>query len=65
MARKRGGLWIQKVRERMKRRGTIGAFGKATKGKIAAGIRAGGRQKKRAVLARTFKRLAQRRKSKR
>lgn len=63
MASKKGGLWIQKVRERMKRKGTVGAFGKATSGKIAAGIKAGGRQKKRAVLARTFKRMAQRRKS--
>ncbi len=58
---KKGGLWMQKVREKMERKGTKGAFGKATASKIAAGKRAGGLRKRRAVLAETFKRTAKRR----
>lgn len=53
--------WIQKATRRMKRKGTIGKFGKATAKKIAAGKRKGGLAKKRAVFAQNMKRLAQRR----
>jgi len=37
----------------------VGAFGKATGRKIAAGKKAGGLQKKRAVFAQNMKRIAQ------
>lgn len=53
--------WIAKVRAGMERKGTKGAFGKATAGKIAAGKKKGGVAAKRAVLAETFKRMAKRR----
>jgi hypothetical protein len=43
--------WIQKATNKMKAKGTIGAFGKATPKKIAAGKAAGGLQKKRAIFA--------------
>jgi len=52
--------WMQKVKERMEKRGTVGKFGKATASKIAAGKKAGGKQAKRAILAETFKRFAKR-----
>jgi len=54
--------WMQKAREGMEAKGTVGAFGKATPKKIAAGIKKGGVAKKRAVLARTFKKVSARRK---
>lgn len=50
--------WIQKVGERMEEKGTVGAFGKATNRKIAAGKREGGLAKKRAVFAQNMKRIA-------
>lgn len=56
------GHFIQKATERMKRKGTLGSFGKATSKKIAAGKRAGGKMKKKAIFAQNMKRIAQRRK---
>ena len=56
--------WIAKATARMKRRGTVGAFGKATKKKIAAAKKRGGLAAKRAVFAQNMKRIASRRKSK-
>jgi hypothetical protein len=53
--------WIQGVREKMEEKGTVGAFGRATEAKIAAGKRKGGLQKKRAVFAENMKRIARRR----
>ena len=63
MATKRKRNWIGKATARMKRRGTIGKFGKATTKKIAAGKRRGGKAAKRAVFAQNMKRIAQRRRS--
>lgn len=60
MARKDS--WIGEAEESMERRGTKGAFGKATKKKIAAGIKEGGVQKKRAIFARNMKAIAMKRK---
>lgn len=54
--------WIQEADEEMQEKGTKGAFGKATSKKIAAGKKAGGLQKKRAVFAQTMKKIAQKRK---
>lgn len=53
------GKWIQAATERMKEKGTIGSFGKATSKKIAAGKKAGGLQKKKAVFAENMKHINQ------
>jgi hypothetical protein len=54
--------WLQKAREGMERKGTLGSFGKATPKKIARGKKAGGLQKKRAVFAANMKKIAAKRK---
>lgn len=54
--------WISDARERMKRKGTVGKFGKATASKIAAGKKKGGKTEKRAVFAENMKRIAAKRK---
>lgn len=54
--------WIGKATARMKRKGTIGKFGKATSRKIARAKAKGGVAKKRAVFAQNMKRIAARRK---
>lgn len=59
----KSGRWIQKATARMKRKGTAGAFGKATGKKIARAKAKGGLAKKRAVFAQNMKRIASRRKS--
>lgn len=50
--------WIQKATDKMKKKGTIGAFGKATTKKIKSGKKAGGVAKKRAVFAQNMKKIA-------
>lgn len=57
-----GGLWIQKAREGMEKKGTVGAFGKATPKKIAAAKKRGGLAKKRAVFAANMRKIAAKRK---
>jgi hypothetical protein len=52
------GKFIQKAVARMKSKGTVGKFGKATDKKIAAGKKAGGVRKKEAVFAQNMKRIA-------
>lgn len=54
--------FIQKATESMKRRGTLGKFGKATPKKIARMKKKGGVAKKEAVFAQNMKRIAQKRK---
>jgi hypothetical protein len=54
--------WIQAATERMKRRGTVGKFGKATPKKIAAAKREGGTREKEAVFAQNMKKAAAKRK---
>jgi len=54
--------WIQKATKRMKAKGTLGKFGKATAKKIRAGKKKGGLAAKRAVFAQNMKRIAARRK---
>jgi hypothetical protein len=51
--------WMQAARERMKKKGTEGKFGKATEKKIAAGKRAGGVREKEAVFAENMKHIAE------
>lgn len=56
------GKWIQGAREEMERKGTVGKFGKATRGKIAKAKKKGGKAKKEAVFAENMKRIAAKRK---
>lgn len=50
--------WIQKASDKMKKKGTKGAFGKATPKKIAAAKKEGGLEEKRAVFAQNMKKIA-------
>lgn len=54
--------WIQKATKKMKAKGTLGKFGKATPKKIAAAKKKGGKAEKRAVFAENMKKIAARRK---
>lgn len=54
--------FIQKARESMERRGTVGSFGKATPKKIAAGLKKGGAMAKKAAFAKAMKTVARNRK---
>lgn len=62
--KKGSGKFIQKATARMKAKGTLGTFGKATPRKIAAAKKKGGLAEKRAVFAQNMKRIAQKRKHK-
>lgn len=53
--------WIQSATDKMKAKGTLGAFGKATPKKIAAAKKKGGIQEKRAVFASNMKAIARKR----
>ena len=55
-------MWIKKATDRMKKRGTVGKFGKATPKKIKAGLKAGGEKAKEAGFAKAMKKIAARRK---
>lgn len=55
--------WIQKAVSKMKKKGTIGSFGKATESKIVAGKKIGGLEEKRAVFAQNMKEISEHRKS--
>ena len=55
--------WIQKAREKMEEKGTVGSFGKATERKISAAKKAGGKRAKKAIFAENMKRIAKRKKS--
>ena len=54
--------WIQTATKRMKAKGTLGKFGKATPKKIAAAKKKGGKAEKEAVFAENMKKIAARRK---
>lgn len=54
-------LWMEHAAEKMKAKGTLGSFGKATSKKIAAGKKAGGVRAKKAIFAQNAKRSAQKR----
>ena len=54
--------WIQKATKRMKAKGTLGKFGKATAKKIRAGKKKGGLAAKRATFAANMKAIARKRK---
>jgi len=56
--------WIQEATAKMKAKGTLGKFGKATSSKIAAAKKKGGVAKKEAVFAENMRAIANRRKGK-
>jgi hypothetical protein len=56
------GKWIQKATAKMKKKGTLGSFGKATSKKIAKAKKRGGKMKKKAIFAQNMKKIAARRK---
>ena len=56
-------MWIKKATARMKKKGTVGSFGKATPKKIAAAKRKGGLEKKKAVFAQNMRKIAKKRKA--
>ncbi len=60
--KKKSGKWIQSATEKIKAKGTEGAFGKATPKKIAAAKKEGGLEEKRAVFASNMKKIAERKK---
>lgn len=50
--------WMEKAAARMKRKGTVGSFGKATKKNIARGKKAGGKMARKANFAKTAAKVA-------
>lgn len=56
--------FIQKAVASMKRRGTLGSFGKASPDKIKRAMKKGGRIKRKAVFARSMKRISEKRSGK-
>ena len=51
-------FWIQSAVEKMKRKGTLGKFGKASVKKVAAAKKKGGVEKKRAIFAENMRKIA-------
>jgi len=67
MARKpapKKGKWIQSATAKMKEKGTLGSFGKATSSKIASAKKKGGKMAKKAVFAENMKKIAAKKKGK-
>lgn len=56
--------WIQKATKKMKKKGTIGAYGKSTVKKNKRNMKKGGLAKKRAVFAENMRKIAAKRKKK-
>ena len=56
--------WIQKATAKMKKKGTVGAFGSATSKKVASAKKKGGVQEKRAIFAQNMKKIAAKHKRK-
>lgn len=50
--------WIQKAVNKMKKKGTLGSFGKATVKKIAKAKKKGGKMAKKAIFAQNMKKIA-------
>jgi hypothetical protein len=51
--------WIQGATDKMKAKGTIGSFGKATRKKVVAAKKKGGKIEKKSVFAENMKRIAE------
>jgi hypothetical protein len=58
------GKWIQAATAKMREKGTLGAFGKATPSKIASAKAKGGLSDKRAVFAENMRDIARKRRGK-
>lgn len=56
------GDWIQSATDKMKAKGTLGSFGKATPKKIAAAKAQGGNMAKKAVFAQNMRKITTRKK---
>jgi len=54
--------FIKKATDKMKKKGTLGSFGKATEKKIDAAKAKGGKAEKKAVFAENMKKIAAKRK---
>lgn len=54
--------WIQKATDKMKKKGTLGSFGKATEKKVATAKKEGGKEEKKAVFAENMKKIAEKKK---
>lgn len=50
--------WIQSAVSKMKKKGTVGSFGKATPSKIAHAKEEGGLMKKKAIFAQNMKKIS-------
>lgn len=50
--------WIQNAVANMKKKGTLGSFGKATPKKIAKAKKMGGKMEKKAIFAQNMKKVA-------
>jgi len=50
--------WISEARKKMKEKGTLGSFGKATPAKLARAKKVGGKMEKKAVFAANMKKIA-------
>jgi hypothetical protein len=50
--------WMEHAAEKMKKKGTVGSFGKATSKKISAGLAKGGKSAKKAGFAKAAKEVA-------
>lgn len=55
--------FLAEARARMKRKGTVGKFGRATASKIKRGLAKGGKEAKRAAFAKAMKTIARKRKA--
>jgi len=62
MKKKSDPNFIQKATDKMKAKGTIGSFGKATPKKIAKAKAEGGKMEKKAVFAANMKKIAAKKK---
>lgn len=62
--KKKSGKWIQSATAKMKKKGTLGSFGKATPSKVAAAKKKGGKAEKRAVFAENMAKIAKKHKKK-
>jgi len=54
--------WIQKAVKKMKKKGTIGSFGKATFKKIVSAKKMGGKMAKKAIFAQNMKKFSKKKK---
>lgn len=54
-------MWMEHAAERMKEKGTVGSFGKATAKKIAKGKAEGGKMAKKAIFAQNAKKANEKR----